>query len=389
MNTWYFEKDCNLEEFKASLAMAQNAAPTPGYATDTSHSVPIYDCNSLRGRIGDEGFRSGLMQEWSQQLQTGAGIVVFQNCFPDQSVIDEANAVYDEIMAEERARGGAEGDHFGAAGANARIWNALEKLCRKDPGLFIRYYSNVFLALISETWLGPNYQVTSQTNLIRPGSEGQTGHRDYHLGFQAIEEASYYPVTAHHFSPFLTLQGAIAHCDMPLETGPTKYLPFSQLYGPGYIAANLPEFKTYFEDNFVQIALKTGDAVFFNPAVFHGAGANTTRDKDRLANLLQVSSAFGRAIESVDRTAMCELVYPALLTGWQRKTFTEEQVVATVAACAEGYPFPTNLDRDPPIGGLVPKSQADIMLAAVERGLKQESFVRELHEHAEKRITHP
>jgi len=147
-------------------------------------------------------------------------------------------------MEMERAAGLSGADHFGTAGANPRIWNALEKLCRLSPDLFVRYYSNVILALICETWLGPNYQMTSQTNLVRPGSSGQTGHRDYHLGFQTPEEASFYPVTAHQTSPFLTLQGAIAHCDMPVESGPTRYLPFSQMYGPGYIACNMPEFKS-------------------------------------------------------------------------------------------------------------------------------------------------
>jgi len=93
----------------------------------------------------------------------------------------------------------------------------------------------------------------------------------------------------------------------------------------------------------------------------------------------------GRSIESVNRLAMCEAVYPALLAKWQKRELTEENVVATVAACAEGYPFPTNLDLDPPVGGLVPQSQADIMLEALQRGLKQDSFVREIHDHADRR----
>jgi len=124
--------------------------------------------------------------------------------------------------------------------------------------------------------------MTSQTNLVRPGSSGQTGHRDYHLGFQTPEEASFYPVTAHQTSPFLTLQGAIAHCDMPVESGPTRYLPFSQMYGPGYIACNMPEFKSYFEENYIQLPLKKGDAVFFNPAVMHGAGENKSNKSESL-----------------------------------------------------------------------------------------------------------
>ena len=51
----------------------------------------------------------------------------------------------------------------------------------------------------------------------------------------------------------------------------------------------------------MQLPLPKGDAAFFNPALFHGAGTNVSRDIQRVANLLQVSSAFGRAMETVDR----------------------------------------------------------------------------------------
>ncbi len=386
MPAWYFEKDCDLDAFVASMNAAKETAKKPVYCDRIEQDIPIYDSQLIAREIQSEQYRSNLMAEWSEVLETGAGIVALEGCFPDHEMLDETSDLFDRIHVKERESGTIAGDHFGAEGANARIWNALQKMCVNDPDLFVRYYSNVLLALICETWLGPNYQMTSQTNLVRPGSDGQTGHRDYHLGFQTPEEASYYPATAHRTSPFLTLQGAIAHCDMPVESGPTRYLPFSQLYGPGYIACNLPIFKDYFEENFVQLPLKKGDTVFFNPAVMHGAGENRTSDVHRLANLLQIGSAMGRSIESVDRQAMCQAVYPVLLQKWQKKLISEEAVVATVGACAEGYAFPTNLDLDPPVGGLVPQSQADLMLAALERGLKTESFIRELGEHADKRV---
>jgi len=66
------------------------------------------------------------------------------------------------------------------------------------------------------------------------------------------------------------------------------------------------------EANYVQLPLCKGDAVFFNPALFHAAGANRTADVRRMANLLQVSSALGRAMEAVDRAAMSAAVSPAL-----------------------------------------------------------------------------
>ena len=122
-----------------------------------------------------------------------------------------------------------------------------------------------------------------------------------------------FPAHAHRLSPVLTLQGAVAHCDMPVETGPTLYLPFSQTYELGYLAWRRPEFIEYFDKHRIQLPLAKGDAVFFNPALFHAAGSNRTGDVKRIANLLQVSSAYGRAMESVDRTRMSAALYPALL----------------------------------------------------------------------------
>ncbi len=79
------------------------------------------------------------------------------------------------------------------------------------------------------------------------------------------------------------------------------------------MAFGLPEFREYFTANHIQLPLRAGDAVFFNPALFHAAGHNTTTDVRRMANLLQVSSAFGRAMDAVDRSAMLRALYPSLL----------------------------------------------------------------------------
>ena len=99
---------------------------------------------------------------------------------------------------------------------------------------------------------------------------------------------------------------------MPVETGPTKYLPYSQQLPAGYVACHRPEFIEYFDQHHVQLPLGKGDAAFFSPALFHGAGTNRSTDVRRMANLLQVSSAFGRAMESVDRVAVSKALFPVL-----------------------------------------------------------------------------
>jgi len=49
-----------------------------------------------------------------------------------------------------------------------------------------------------------------------------------------------------------------------------------------------------------------------------------------------------------------------------------------IATCAEGYPFPTNLDLDQPIDGLAPPTQADILGLAVAEGWSRQQLETEL-----------
>ena len=227
--------------------------------------------------------------------------------------------------------------------------------------------------------------MTAQVNRVNPGGAAQTAHRDYHLGFMSPEEAARFPAHVHRLSPALTLQGAVAHGDMPLETGPTLLLPYSQLFLEGYLAFERPAFQDWFRDHHVQLPLPEGDLLFFNPALMHGAGTNRTTDRFRMANLLQVSSAFGRAMEAIDRTRMTLALYPALTRLRADGRLTETQADDAIAAAAEGYAFPTNLDTDPPIGGLAPKSQAALTREALRAGTAPEAFAALIREHAARR----
>jgi ectoine hydroxylase-related dioxygenase (phytanoyl-CoA dioxygenase family) len=174
---------------------------------------------------------------------------------------------------------------------------------------------------------------------------------------------------------------------MPLESGPTLYLPHSQKYLPGYLVAGVPEFQAYFDRHHVQLPLKKGDAVFFNPALLHAAGHNRTSDICRMANLLQVSSAFGRCMETVDRVRMAQALYPSLLRLHTTDAMDAEALHAAIAACAEGYAFPTNLDRDPPLGGLAPASQQDLMHQALAARTSPAAFHATLQAQAQTRMT--
>ncbi|WP_328420746.1 phytanoyl-CoA dioxygenase family protein [Streptomyces sp. NBC_00443] len=374
---WLSEHDCDLAGFREVVERTTDLADYP-YASAVERNVLIYDSDRLRKAQDGRAVRAELVRA----LTDGPGIVVFQGAFPDPEIVDRLSAVFDALIAEQRASGTSAGDHFAKPGANDRVWNALEKAALYDPEAFADYYANDILALVSRAWLGPGYQVTSQVNVVNAGGAAQTVHRDYHLGFLSNEVAAAFPAHVHVLSPVLTLQGAVAHCDMPVRSGPTMYLPYSQTYEPGYLAWRLPEFQEYFEAHHVQLPLAKGDAAFFNPALFHAAGTNRSADIRRMANLLQVSSAFGRAMETVDREAVANAVYPVLLA---RTGVDEAWTANVIAASAEGYPFPTNLDSDPPVDGLAPPSQADVVRRALHEAWTPEALRDELRAGAERR----
>ena len=119
---------------------------------------------------------------------------------------------------------------------------------------------------------------------------------------------------------------------------------------------------------------------FFSPAIFHAAGANVSSDIHRMANLLQVSSAFGRAMETIDRTKMCSLVYPFALQHFKEKSLTLAEIKAAIAATGEGYSFPTNLDNDPPKGGLAPETQQAFFMNALQNNMGETEFENHLKE---------
>ncbi|MFD8521595.1 phytanoyl-CoA dioxygenase family protein [Streptomyces capillispiralis] len=375
---WLSERDCDLGAFRALVEQSTDPGAHP-HASAVERDVLLYDADRLA--LAD---RREVQAELVRALTDGPGIVVVRGAFPDPTVVDRATAVFDALIAEQRASGATAGDHFAKPGANDRVWNALEKAALYDPQAFADYYANDVIALVSSAWLGPGYQVTSQVNVVNPGGAAQTVHRDYHLGFLSNEAAAAYPAQVHRLSPALTLQGAVAHCDMPVESGPTLYLPHSQKYEPGYLAWRLPEFQEYFAEHHVQLPLAKGDAVFFNPALFHAAGANRSADIRRMANLLQVSSAFGRAMETVDREAVAGAVYPVLL-GRKAEGAGERWLENVIAASAEGYPFPTNLDSDPPVDGLAPPSQADVVRRALREGWTPRTLRGELRAAVQRR----
>ena len=380
MDGYFTEKDCNIDQF-LKLITEKISPSSLKFAENLEQNIPIYSNNTIISFLADPITRRQLMTEWASVISELSGALVIKGAISDLQMLEEVTELFNEIIIKEKAENSG-GDHFGEKGANDRVWNSLQKLCINSPTLFSRYFSSTALAAVCEAWLGPWYQMTSQVNLVRPGGKAQTCHRDYHLGFMTPKQAENFPKHAHLLSMSLTLQGAIAHCDMPIESGPTKLLPNSQRYNAGYIATLLPSFRQIFEENYIQMPLEKGDMLFFNPALFHAAGENKSENIQRMANLLQISSPMGRSLERIDRTSMVKALYPAI----KELDLTRSERSAVIAAAAEGYPFPTNLDTDPPVGGLASESQADLLKRALDENMSEDDFLIALQNNISKRL---
>lgn len=375
-----FDITPDIQHFRAICSQTQKADIYP-LCREIINNVVCYDGDLFRQALEDLQLRKELQTELIMVLESGPGVFTISRAYTDLDIIDEANHTFDVLLSDQSQTGGA--DHFAQAGANGRLWNAFQKHAVHNPANFVHYYKNPVLDIASTAWLGPYYQVTTQVNIVRPGAQSQSPHRDYHLGFQPVEALTDYPLHVQEMSAKLTLQGAVAHSDMPLESGPTLLLPFSHKYKPGYMAWRLEEFKTYFFEHCVQLPLHKGDALFFNPALFHAAGTNHTSDFHRRANLFQMSSVFAKPMERVDLALIIESVYEVLQSGLN--AFSEREWNCLLTCITDGYPFPTNLDTDPPRGSLAPQTHRQLLQDSLTNKLSLEEFRQAQYQQSEKR----
>ena len=358
---------CSQKTLKEAYPLAESVA----------ENIIIYDAKNITHLVGNSNQEKKLKTELNHILGKGPGVFIIRNLYED-SVIDQSNGIFDKIIKNEATN---KNDHF-ASGSNTRIWNSLQKVAIENSEAFISYYANNILRVVAESWCGPNSQMTAQVNIVKPGSGMQKPHRDYHLGFQENETVQKYPISSHLMSQHLTLQAVIAHSDMPLESGPTLVMPHSQKYELGYLAWRNKEFQSFFSENAVQLPLKKGDGVFCNPALFHAAGSNSTNNFNRIANLLQISSVFGKAMERIDFIKIIKNIYPALLEHQNNNTLSKRLIENVLVCATDGYAFPTNLDYDTSsyssVHGL---SMFEVTQQALQQSLDLENFTSKLYEH--------
>jgi hypothetical protein len=91
-------------------------------------------------------------------------------------------------------------------------------------------------------------------------------------------------------------------------------------------------------------------------------------------------------LEAIDHERMCNAVYPSLLA-FKASGAPATEVDNAVGACANGYAFPTNLDRDQPLAGLTNDAQVDVVRRAVAESWSPETLHTELRAYANRRLT--
>jgi hypothetical protein len=94
-----------------------------------------------------------------------------------------------------------------------------------------------------------------------------------------------------------------------------------------------------------------------------------------MANLLQISSAFGKPMETVNRERMMLKLYPLMLKRVEQGELDEEGMQSVIAMSADGYSFPTNLDTDPPLHGMAPQTGQQLVELALQERWAVERFV--------------
>ena len=83
-------------------------------------------------------------------------------------------------------------------------------------------------------------------------------------------------------------------------------------------------------------------------------------------------------MESIDPLPLIECTWDLLRDVYKSEDMSAE-VDAYVKAVAEGYPFPTNLDRSPPApGGMASESEQDVLRRALSSGMDLKTLMTEL-----------
>ena len=338
------------------------SSPTSRSPTDVVDNVLVYDAAALRAGHHRAGRGARSRPSSCGPSPTVRASWPIRGAFPDTTVVDRATAAFDAIIAD-GARRGRTGRRPLRQGRRQRprVERAGEA-GRARPGRVRRLLRERHARAVSRC-LARARATRSPRRSTWSARAGRRRTRTATTTWASSRTtpSSSTPTHVHLLSPVLTLQGAVAHCDMPVESGPTMYLPYSHQYDarlPRLAAARVPRLLRASTTSSSRWPRATPSSSTRRCST---APAPTSRP---------TSSASPTCCRSPRRSAgrwrpwtateCVRAVYPVLL---DRKAAGVDRTPArhALAAAAEGYPFPTNLDLDQPVGGLTPPSQAEVV----------------------------
>lgn len=133
MEAGFFDiSTCDLGAFRDLTAQKLDPAEVPR-AARVERNVPVYAVAELGADLEGPARRRGLLSEWARVLGAGAGVLVLKGAVADRDVLDSATAIFEGIIAQERAAGGQGADHFAAAGANDGCGTRFRSCARPIP----------------------------------------------------------------------------------------------------------------------------------------------------------------------------------------------------------------------------------------------------------------
>ena len=174
-----------------------------------------------------------MMAEWASVMRDGPGIVVLRGAFADLAPVDAATESFSPSSTSSGARtrraATISPSRAPTTGSGTR-WKSWP--CARPSA------SRAITPTRRSRWSrrpgsGPAIRSPRRSIASIPAARRNRRIATITWASRRAEEIAGFPAHAHQLSPLLTLQGAVAHCDMPIESGPTLYLPFSQTLRAG------------------------------------------------------------------------------------------------------------------------------------------------------------
>ena len=298
-----------------------------------------------------------MQAELVRALTDGPGIVVFKQRLRRPGRGRPRDGGVPGSIDAEKAAGAAGGRPLRQARRQRPGLGCAGQAGRRRPEVFADYYANDVLALVSEAWLGPDYQVTSQVNVVNPGGQAQVAHRDYHLGFMDARSRGPLPgpgpPALARRSPCRARSRTATCPSRPARrsTCPTRSST-SPATSPSTSRSSRSTSRSTTSSCRWRRATPRSSTPPCSTAPARTVSTDVTPDGQPAAGVLRVRPRHGDRRPGRDVPGRV----PGAAGEEGGRRVRQATWTTSSPPSAEGYAFPTNLDRDQPIDGLAPQT---------------------------------